>query len=264
LDRNLQTMPDSSLSCFDLTSRVALVTGGAVGIGRAVVLALAEAGADVGIHYHQSRQAAEETAALVRQQGRRAFLLPADLTIEAEAQTTVDRLLQETGQLDVLVNNAGSPLARVRLESCPTDLWRRAFDVNVTSAFFVTRQAIPALRASGRGSIINNLTLSVQTGSSGSGPYAAAKGALQVMTRTLARELAPQVRANAIMPGVIETRHHEVYSTPEQLASYRQQAPLGRNGTAAEVARAVLFLASDASSFLTGALLDINGGRFLR
>jgi 3-oxoacyl-[acyl-carrier protein] reductase len=87
---------------------------------------------------------------------------------------------------------------------------------------------------------------------------------LQVLTRTLARELAPQVRVNAVMPGVIETQHHEVYSTPEKMEDYRRQTPLCRNGDAEEVARAVLFLASDAASFLTGALLDVNGGRFLR
>src|SRR5205807_7479654 len=111
---------------------------------------------------------------------------------------------------------------------CSTELWRQVFDVNVTSAFLVTRRAIAHLRASGHGSIVNNLTLSIQTGGSGSaGPYAAAKGALQVLTRTLARELAPEVRVNAIMPGVIETRHHEVYSSPEMLAGYRKPATLG-------------------------------------
>jgi 3-oxoacyl-[acyl-carrier protein] reductase len=258
-------MHEQSSPPFDLTGRVALVTGGAVGIGQAIVLALARAGADVGPHFCHSDRAAEETVGLVRQLGRRAWLLHADLTIEEQAKAIVDRLVQQAGRLDILVNNAGSPLTQARLEDCPTDLWRRAFDLNVTSAFFVTRQAIPALRASGHGSIINNLTLSVQTGgSSGTGPYAAAKGALQVMTRTLARELAPQVRANAIMPGVIETRHHEIYSTPEKMESYRQQTPLGRNGSPDEVAQAVLFLASDASRFLTGSLIDINGGRFLR
>src|SRR5207302_4348918 len=124
------------------------------------------------------------------------------------------------------------------------------------------RQSIPYLRASGHGSIINNLTLSVQTGGSGgAGPYAAAKGALQVLTRTLARELAPQVRVNAIMPGVIETRHHEVFSTSQRMEEYRAQTPLGRNGTADEVAEAILFLSADASSFVTGALIDINVGR---
>src|SRR5262249_37332569 len=144
-------------------------------------------------------------------------------------------------------------------------LWRRVFAVNIDSAFYVTRQAIPHLRKSGHGSIINNLSLSVQTGGAGgAGPYAAAKGALQVMTRTLARELAPQVRTNAIMPGVIETRHHEVYSTPERMEEYRKQTPMARNGTADEVGQVIRFLASDASSFLNGALLDVNGGRFLR
>jgi len=249
---------------FDLTGRVALVTGGGVGIGRAVALALAAAGAFVGIHFHKSHPDAEQTLADIESAGGHGLLLPADLTNEEEAVAIVGQLVRQTKRLDILVNNAGSALARARIEDCPTDLWRRAFDVNVTSAFFVTRQAIPHLRASAHGSIINNLTLSVQTGSPGSGPYAASKGALQVLTRTLARELAPQVRTNAIMPGVIETRHHEQVSTPQKLAEYRTQTPLARNGRADEVAQAVLFLASDASSFLNGALIDINGGRFLR
>src|SRR5262249_2838693 len=151
--------------------------------------ALAEAGARVVIHYHASRCEAEETLAALCARGGSGVLLQADLTVEAEATAAVERLLAETGRLDVLVNNAGSPLQRSRIEDCPTELWRRVFDVNVHSAFFVTRRAIPALRASGHGSIINNLTLSVQTGGAGgAGPYAAAKGALQVLTRTLARE----------------------------------------------------------------------------
>jgi 3-oxoacyl-[acyl-carrier protein] reductase len=250
---------------FDLSGRVALVTGAGVGIGRAAALALARAGAVVGLHYHSSAREAEETLAEIRQSGGDGLLLPADLTDESQAAGVVDGLAEKAGRLDVLVNNAGSPLRMCRVEDCPTDLWLRAFDVNVHSAFWVTRRAIPHLRATGRGSIVNNLTLSIQTGGSGGGgPYAAAKGALQVLTRTLARELAPAVRVNAIMPGVIETRHHEVFSTPAKLEDYRRQTPLGRNGTAEEVANAVLFLACDASSFLTGAILDVNGGRFLR
>jgi 3-oxoacyl-[acyl-carrier protein] reductase len=250
---------------YDLRGRVALVTGAGVGIGRAVALALAEAGATVGVHYHTSEAGAHAVLAEVRRLGGAGLLLPADLTVEAEAHQLVDRLTAEAGRLDILVNNAGSPIQRAKVEDCPTDLWRRIFDVNVTSAFLVTRRAIPHLRSSGRGSIVNNLTLSIQTGGSGgAGVYAAAKGALQVLTRTLARELAPVVRVNAVMPGVIETRHHEVFSSPEKMEEYRRQTPLGRNGTAEEVARVMLFLASDASSFMTGATLDVNGGRFLR
>jgi 3-oxoacyl-[acyl-carrier protein] reductase len=248
-----------------LAGRVALVTGGGAGIGGAISTALAAAGATVGIHYYSSGREAEHTQAAIHESGGSGVLLPADLSIENEAVSIVDRLITQTGRLDILVNNAGSPLQFTPIETCPTDLWRRVFDLNVTAAFLVTRQAIPHLRKSGKGSIINNLSLSVQTGGAGGGgPYAAAKGALQVLTRTLARELAPQVRVNAIMPGVIETRHHEVFSTPEKMADYRKQTPLGRNGTAHEVAKAVLFLAGDDASFVNGALLDINGGRFLR
>jgi 3-oxoacyl-[acyl-carrier protein] reductase len=248
-----------------LVGRVALVTGGAVGIGRSIVLSLAEAGALVGIHYHSSAAQAEETLALVEKSGGKGLLLPADLGAEKQAITLVDKLVARTDRLDILINNAGSPIRFVPIEECPTDLWHEVFDVNVTAVFLVTRQAIPHLKKSGKGAIVNNLSLSVQTGGAGGGgPYAAAKGALQVLTRTLARELAPQVRVNAIMPGVIETRHHEVFSTPAKMADYRKQTPLGRNGTADEVARAVLFLASDDASFINGALLDINGGRFLR
>jgi 3-oxoacyl-[acyl-carrier protein] reductase len=250
---------------WSLAGRVTLVTGAGVGIGRATALALARAGAAVGVHYHSSEASARQTAEAIRAAGGTAYLLPADLTVEDQANHVVDQLVQQAGRLDVLFNNAGSPLKFVAIENCPTELWRQVFDVNVTSAFFVTRRAIPHLRSTGRGSIVNNLSLSVQTGGSGGGGvYAAAKGALHVMTRTLARELAPHVRVNAVMPGVIATGHHETFSTPAKMEDYRRQTPLARNGEPDEVAQVVLFLAGDASKFMTGALLDINGGRLLR
>ena len=264
--RIVLTMAELSFNeCKVFDGRVALVTGAGVGIGRATALALARRGARVGIHYYRSSEGAERVLEELRACGAEGLLLPGDLTREAEAVRVVDALVAAWGRLDILVNNAGSPLARTSIEQCSLELWREAFEVNVTSAFLVTRRAIPHLRASGRGAIVNNLSLSVQTGGAGgAGPYAAAKGALQVLTRTLARELAPQVRVNAVMPGVIETRHHEVFSTPERMEAYRRETPLARNGRAEEVAEAVAFLASDAASFITGAILDINGGRFLR
>jgi 3-oxoacyl-[acyl-carrier protein] reductase len=252
-------------SPYDLSGRVALVTGGGVGIGQAIVQALAGAGAKVAIHCHTSQAPAEELQQQLAATGSEAIVIQADLAQPREAALVVDRAVERFGRLDILVNNAGSVVGRSRIEDCPLELWQQALAVNLTSAFAVTQRAIPHLRESGKGAIVNNLSLSVQTGgANGAGAYAAAKGGLLVLTRTLARELAPAVRTNAIMPGVIETQHHEQFTTPERMAEYRAQTPLERNGTAEEVAAAVLFLASDAAQFINGALLDINGGRFLR
>jgi 3-oxoacyl-[acyl-carrier protein] reductase len=250
---------------IDLSGRAALVTGSGVGIGQAIAESLAGAGAVVGVHCHRSLAEARQVVEGVRGRSGTAYLLQSDLTDPAAAARVVDEFVAQAGRLDILVNNAGSPIERTRIEDCTFDLWQRVLATNLTSAFLVTQRAIPHLRANGRGAIVNSLTLSIQSGgANGAGPYAVAKGGLQVLTRTLARELAPEIRTNAIMPGVIETRHHEVFSTPDRLEQYRRETPLGRNGTAAEVAAAVLFLVSDEARFINGALLDINGGRFLR
>lgn len=249
----------------DLTGRVALVTGASSGIGRAVAIAIAEAGATVGIHYNRGLAQAEETLAAVRAAGSEGFVLQAELADPLAAQRLVTDFVEKTGRLDILVNNAGSPVERTAIEDCSLELWNQVLALNLTGVFLVTKSAIPYLRASGHGAIVNNLSLSVQTGgANGAGPYAVAKGGLQVLTRTLARELAPQVRVNSIMPGVIETPHHAQFTQPERMEAYRQETPLGRNGTADEVASVVLMLVSDAGKFVNGAIVDINGGRFLR
>lgn len=249
----------------DLTGRVALITGAGTGIGQASAILLAQAGATVAVHYHTSDAGAKKTLTEIERHHGHGFLVRADLTEESQVRAMVGTVVSKTARLDILFNNAGSVIEKAKLEDCSLELWRRVMDINLTSAFLTSREAIPHLKKLGHGAIINNLTLSIQTGGSGgAGPYAAAKGGLMVMTRTLAKELAPAVRVNSIMPGVVETPHHEAFSTPEKMEDYRRQTPLARNGTAEEIAQTVLFLASDASSFMTGAVLDLNGGRFLR
>lgn len=250
---------------FSLAGKTALVTGAGIGLGRAIAVSFAQAGAFIGIHYNSSAAEAENTLVEVRAAGSDGVLLQANLTKEDEANRSVDELAQRSGRIDILVNNAGTLLERAKIEECSLELWQRTMDVNMTSAFLVTKRCIPHLRATGSGRIINIISLSTQTGgANGAGAYAAAKGAMAVFTRTLAKELAPQVRTNSICPGVIETRHHEVHSSAEQMEQYRKQTPMGRNGTSEEVAATALYLASDASAFTNGALIDVSGGRFLR
>jgi len=248
-----------------LAGRVALVTGAGVGIGRETALALAKAGAFVGVHFHQSEAEAQQTLADIGASGGDGILLQGDLAKLAECEATVDQMSRRCGRIDILVNNAGAPIQRAKLEDCSLELWNQILATNLTSAFLVTQRAIPHLKESGHGAIVNNLSLSVQTGgANGAGAYAIAKGGLQVMTRTLARELAPEVRTNSIMPGVIETRHHELFTSPERMQQYREETPLARNGQPEEVASVIRFLVSDEARFINGAIFDISGGRFLR
>ena len=142
-----------------LKGRVALVTGAGVGIGRAIALALGDAGAAVGVHCRESVSQAEEVAQFIRADGGQAWVLQADLADPKQAGQLVGRLIEHSGRLDILVNNAGSPVERSRIEDCSNELWQQVIATNLTSAFVVTRSAIPHLRATGHGSIVNNLTL---------------------------------------------------------------------------------------------------------
>ncbi|ASF45080.1 SDR family NAD(P)-dependent oxidoreductase [Methylovulum psychrotolerans] len=257
-----QTAPEQHL---DLSGKAAFISGAAVGIGRATALALGKAGAIIGLHYYSSAAAALSLQEELATQHIKSILLPADLTQEAEANAAIDKLVAEAGRLDIVVNNSGGLVKRAKIEDCLLENWQKSLDINLTSAFLVTKRAIPHLRATGNGSIVNILSLSVQTGgANGGGAYAAAKGGLMVFTHTLAKELAPQIRTNSVMPGTVETQHHEIHSTPEMMENYRKQTPLGRNTYAEEVASSVLFLSSNMASHINGALIDISGGRFLR
>jgi 3-oxoacyl-[acyl-carrier protein] reductase len=255
-------IPEQTLN---LSGKVAFISGAAVGIGRACALALGKAGAFIGLNYYSSKESAEKLHAELSALNIKSLLLHADLTDEDQVNAVVDKLVAETGRLDILVNNSGGLVKRAKIEETTLENWRKSLDINLTSAFLVTKRAIPHLRKTGSGRIVNLLSLSVQTGgANGAGAYAAPKGGLMVFTHTLAKELAPEIRTNSVMPGTVETQHHEIHSTPEMMENYRKQTPLGRNTMAEEVASSVLFLASDMSSHINGALIDISGGRFLR
>jgi 3-oxoacyl-[acyl-carrier protein] reductase len=246
-----------------LTGKRALVTGGGQGLGRAVCEQLLNSGADVAIHYFSSETGARELKLLAEKAGRRAESFRADLTKDADAAALVENAAGFLGGLDILINNAGDLVERRSLEQVDREFWQHVMDVNVTSMMLVTRAATPWLAKAGQASIVNLSSLAGRRGGHpGSLAYSAAKGAVLTWTRALANELAPHgVRVNAVAPGLIlGTRFHSTHTTPASAKATIQQIPLGRAGTPEDVARAVVFLASEYNGFITGATLDVNGG----
>ncbi|MHB0876441.1 MAG: SDR family NAD(P)-dependent oxidoreductase [Anaerolineae bacterium] len=250
--------------CIDLSGRVAVVTGGGIGIGRSAVLALGAAGAQVVVHYHQSREQAEAVVREVVDAGGRAFPVQADLTDKAQAERVIDEVKRQAGQLDILVNNAGGLNRRVPMSEVTAELLHEMLDVNVLSALLMTQAALPLLRASVHASVINITSVAAYSGAPSATHYGAAKGALETMTRGWAKELASEgIRVNAVAPGVILTRFHERNTSPERLEAFRQATPLGRHGHPEEVAGAIVFLASDLASFIVGETIHVNGGTLM-
>ena len=248
---------------IDLTAQRAIVTGASTGIGRAIAIALAGAGADVAIHYGSSRKEADETARAVESHGRRAVLVQADFRDPTAAGTAVEAAVQALGApIDILVNNAGSLVGRSAVEEMDAELWQEVIALNLSSVFFATKAALPYLGDGAR--IVNVSSVAARHGGGpGAFAYAAAKGGVMTLTRGLAKELASRnIRVNAIAPGVIETPFHDKFSTPEQLETFRKGIPLGRLGTSEECAGAVLYLVSPLASYVTGQSIDINGGQW--
>lgn len=248
------------MSEIDLTGKTALVTGGAIGIGRGIALALARAGADVALTYrdHDGPAVATQITGL----GRRATAFPLDATDSAAVTEVVDAAAREFGgHLDICVNNAGGLIGRVPLADMSDEHWHRVLDVNLTSAFSCVRSALPYMGDGGR--IVNISSLAARNGGGeGSGAYAAAKAGMHGLTRALAKELGPRgISVNAIAPGLIlDTPFHETFTPPEGQQATIASTPLRRAGYPADVAGAVLYLASDLGGFNTGTVLDLNGG----
>ncbi|GAA3634910.1 SDR family oxidoreductase [Microbacterium awajiense] len=248
---------------IDLTGRTAIVTGGGAGIGAAIALTLAEAGADVAVHYANSADGAREVCARIEDMGRRALIFQADLTDPEQADALVDRVVEHFGGLDILVNNAGHLVGRAPLAETTDERWKAIMDVNVSSAFHTTRRALPHLTASSTGRVVTMSSLASENGGgAGSVGYAAAKAAVVGFTRGLAKEIAPtSTTVNAVAPGFIgDTAFHNTFTPGDAQKGIIAGIPLGRAGTPQDVADVTLFLASDLASYVTGQVIDINGG----
>ncbi len=247
----------------DLTGKVALLTGGGRDIGRCSSIKLAEAGAAVCINYYNAEEQAHETLKMILDAGGKAILAQGDMTKGDEVARVVNKCIQAFGdEIHVLVNVAGGLMGRKTMEELDEAFWDVVMDVNLKTAFLVTKEVLPHMPRGG--AIVNFASQAARDGGGpGSLAYATAKGGILTMTRALSKELGPKgIRVNAVSPGMINTTFHNVFTKPEVREKVAAATPLRREGNACEVADLVLYLSSDAASFITGASIEINGGTY--
>ncbi|WP_343657693.1 SDR family oxidoreductase [Paraburkholderia caribensis] len=247
-------------------TKVVLITGASRGIGRATARMLGAHGWSVGVNYATNEAAARQTAAEVGRAGGHARLIAGDVADEAQVIAMFDAVEHAFGRIDALVNNAGIVAPSMPLANMDATRLKRMFDVNVYGAYLCAREASRRMskdRGGHGGVIVNVSSAASRLGSPNEYvDYAGSKGAVDTMTIGLAKELGPQgIRVNAVRPGLIDTDIHASGGRPDRAAVLGVQTPLGRPGTADEVAEAIVWLLSDASSYVTGALLDVSAGR---
>lgn len=245
---------------------IALITGASRGIGAATALLAARQGWDVAVNYSANEGAAREVVQAVQALGRRAIAVQADVADEAQVLAMFARVDAELGRITALVNNAGVVDRAQRLQDMDLARWRRMLDINVIGSFLCAREAVRRMSTAEGGtggSIVNVSSRAARLGSANQYvDYAAAKAAIDTMTLGLAHEVASQgIRVNAVRPGLIETDIHASGGQPDRIARLAPGVPMGRGGTAEEVAEAICWLMSDKSSYSTGAIIDVSGGR---
>ena len=244
-----------------LQGKVALITGGDSGIGRAVAIAFAREGADIAVVYLEEHDDARETQQLVSKHERRCLILDGDVGDPAFCAQAVERTLGELGRLDVLVNNAAEQHP-AKLEAITDEQLERTFRTNVFSHFYLTRAALPHLREGA--CIVNTTSVTAYRGSPELLDYSATKGAIVAFTRSLSQALAPRsIRVNAVAPGPVWTPLIPASFPAEKVASFGSDVPMGRAGEPEEIAPSYVFLASDDGSYMTGQVLHPNGGEII-
>jgi NAD(P)-dependent dehydrogenase (short-subunit alcohol dehydrogenase family) len=247
-----------------LTDRVALITGADSGIGKAVAIAMAREGADVAISYLGGMEEpdAADTAAWVEKAGRRAIQLPGDIRDEEHCRSMVEETVGQLGNVDIVVNNAAWQKCGDRIEEMTTEEWRRIFATNIEAMFHISKAAIPRMREGG--TIINTASIQAYSPSPELLPYSATKGAIVTFTKGLAQDpgvLERGLRVNAVAPGPIWTPLIPSTMPAEKAAKFGENTPLGRAGQPAELAPIYVFLASQESSYVTGEVIGVTGGR---
>lgn len=246
-----------------LQGKVAFVTGGARDIGRQVSLKLAAAGAKVCVNYLNNTEQADETLRLIKEAGGEAIAVKADMTKSAEVTNAVKACVAAFGDvIHVLVNVAGGLMGRKPLADLDEEFWDAVINVNLKSAYLVTRAVVPHMTAGG--AIVNFSSQAARDGGGGGAlAYATAKGGILTLTRGLAKELGPKgIRVNCVSPGMINTTFHNTFTKPEIRSNVAAATPLRREGDPSEVGDLVLYLASDTSSFINGESVEINGGTY--
>jgi NAD(P)-dependent dehydrogenase (short-subunit alcohol dehydrogenase family) len=243
-----------------LTGKVALITGGDSGIGRAVAIAFAREGADVAISYLDEHEDAQDTASYVEQAGRGCLLLPGDIAKREQCLDIVEQTVARYGRIDVLVNNAAFQMTRMSLEEIPDEEWVRTFDINITAMFRITQAAVKHMPKGG--SIINTTSVNSDMPKPTLLPYATTKGAIANFTGGLAQMLGDKgIRVNSVAPGPIWTPLIVATMPEDQVESFGEQTPMGRPGQPVELASTYVMLASDESSYTSGARIAVTGGK---
>lgn len=247
-----------------LDGKKALITGGSRGIGRATAVMLAEAGADVAIHYQKNEAAALEVKKLIEKKGQEALLCKAEISSRIEVEKMVATVGEHWGLIDILVNNAGI-WTYGEMGNLPEEVWRETMAVNLDGVFYATNAVVPWMKKHKQGWIVNVASTAAVRGEAFHSHYAASKGALLTLTKSLAVELAPHnIRVNCVAPGWVDTDMcTEVFADPEFKEKVRQSIPLKRIPPPEDIAGPILFLVSDLALHITGEILNVNGGSVL-